>query len=96
MANYTQYLCIYDITASSLRRKVSRVLEGYGARVQKSAFECFLNRPRRLRLWQELEELELSEQDSIQLYQFSYGRTRSIGNRQKAPQDLSHHAVILS
>lgn len=42
MRNPTLYLICYDIVKDSRRGKVSRLLEGYGLRVQKSVFECVL------------------------------------------------------
>lgn len=36
------YLICYDITHDRRRDRVSRLLEGYGMRVQKSVFECVL------------------------------------------------------
>ena len=36
------YLICYDITNDRRRDRVSRLLEGYGMRVQKSVFECVL------------------------------------------------------
>jgi len=36
------YLICYDIANDRRRDRVSRLLEGYGMRVQKSVFECVL------------------------------------------------------
>lgn len=36
------YLICYDIVHDRRRDRVSRLLEGYGLRVQKSVFECVL------------------------------------------------------
>lgn len=41
--NKKLYLIIYDITDNKRRRKVSKILEKYGIRIQFSAFECELN-----------------------------------------------------
>lgn len=35
---------IYDISDNKRRLKVSKILSGYGKRVQKSAFECIINK----------------------------------------------------
>ena len=37
------YLVIYDICNDKIRRKIVKLLEAYGYRVQYSAFECSLN-----------------------------------------------------
>jgi CRISPR-associated protein Cas2 len=36
------YLICYDIVNNRRRDRVSRLLEGYGLRIQKSVFECVL------------------------------------------------------
>jgi len=36
------YLVCYDIVHDRRRDRVSRLLEGYGMRIQKSVFECVL------------------------------------------------------
>jgi len=38
------YLIAYDITNDSLRNQVYKYLSGWGRRVQKSVFECKLDR----------------------------------------------------
>ena len=37
------YLVCYDIVSDTRRNKVSKLLESYGLRVQKSVFECVLD-----------------------------------------------------
>ena len=37
------YLVCYDIVSDRRRNKVSKLLEAYGLRVQKSVFECVLD-----------------------------------------------------
>ena len=36
-------LIVYDIPDNKRRTKLSKFLEGYGRRVQKSVFECFIS-----------------------------------------------------
>ncbi len=36
------YLICYDVVNNRRRDRVSRLLEGYGLRIQKSVFECVL------------------------------------------------------
>lgn len=38
-AKFNCYLIIYDVTCNKMRNKLSKLLEGYGVRVQKSCFE---------------------------------------------------------
>ena len=42
MRNPTFYLVCYDIVDTNRRNRVSKLLQGYGLRVQKSVFECVL------------------------------------------------------
>jgi CRISPR-associated protein Cas2 len=53
------YVAVYDITDNRERRKVDRVLSGYGFRVQKSVFECRLTKATLGRLTYKLEKLNI-------------------------------------
>lgn len=48
------YLVSYDIASDKLRAKISKVLEGYGRRVQYSVFECDLTDKRYQELYAKL------------------------------------------
>lgn len=50
-------LVVYDIACDRLRRRLARLLAGYGERVQRSAFECRLRRRERRELEQRLRAL---------------------------------------
>lgn len=54
-----RYLVIYDIAKNRERHRVSKVLERYGLRVQKSAFETDLDRVRKSRLIEDLQRLSI-------------------------------------
>ena len=61
-------LIIYDICDDKRRRKVVKILESYGMRVQYSAFEVFINQKQYEQLIKKLlPELKLSE-DSLRTY----------------------------
>lgn len=90
------HLLIYDISEDKTRTKAAKIAEGYGVRVQKSAFECRLTRGLRKRLWTSLGELSLAEDDRIALYPLA----SSPANRRGAvvedePMSENHHAVVL-
>ncbi len=53
------YLCAYDISDDRERRRVDRLLSGYGFRRQKSLFLCRLTRAARRRLGAALKGLGL-------------------------------------
>lgn len=59
MAKSYEHLVVYDISDQRERTRVSKVLAGYGRRVQESVFECCLNRRLKEKLRHELEALSL-------------------------------------
>ena len=45
-----RYIVCYDITADKTRLKADKLLQGFGVRIQKSVFECWLNRGEKAKL----------------------------------------------
>jgi CRISPR-associated protein Cas2 len=95
MSRDSPYLLVYDITENRLRTRVAKVVEGYGVRVQKSAFECRLTRGMRARLWEALARFELGPEDAIALYRLAPGAPRALARRRPNPQSEERHCVIL-
>lgn len=63
------YLISYDISDDRFRTKASKLLQGYGRRVQKSVFECpNLTERQLLRIQGELDRLIDHETDSVRFY----------------------------
>lgn len=63
------YVISYDITENKVRNKVSKILEGYGKRIQYSVFECEINGKLFEKLYEQLLEQTInSETDSIKIY----------------------------
>ena len=60
-------LVIYDIENNRKRTKLSKMLEGYGFRIQKSAFEAMLSKKKYMKLIDELSPYGAGE-DSIRVY----------------------------
>lgn len=60
-------LIIYDIIDNNNRNRLAKYLKGYGVRVQKSAFEAYLDKKRRTRLIDGLHRF-VKERDSIRIY----------------------------
>ncbi len=58
----TRFLVCYDISHPKRLRRVAKVLEGYGSRLQFSVFECPLDKQRlaevRTKLWDVLRQDE--------------------------------------
>lgn len=83
------YVLIYDLSDDRERRRVAGLLQGYGFRVQWSAFECRLTRADRQRLLQRLQAMELRTGD-IRIYRLYDGaRHITIGSNgaRSAPDD---------
>jgi CRISPR-associated protein Cas2 len=66
-------LIIYDISDNKKRTRLAKLLNGYGFRIQKSAFEAILAKPKYAKMLQALEKL-IDEEDDIRIY-----RIRGIG-----------------
>lgn len=95
MVRPAKHLVVYDITDNRERRRVSKVLEGYGFRVQRSVFECLLNRSFKKKLKKNLAALELKT-GFILIYQLNNNNKRTaIGC---CPDDYSnedYHAFVV-
>ncbi len=65
------YLVCYDIVNNRRRNKVSKMLEAYGLRVQKSVFECVLDEKQHENLQKRLVKLLNKREDQIRFYPLS-------------------------
>ena len=61
-------LIIYDITDNKRRNRMAKFLEGYGVRVQKSAFEAHLTKRRYVAMLRRAEKIIDYETDSLRTY----------------------------
>ena len=64
-------LVIYDIPDDKRRVKLSDFLEGYGRRVQKSAFECFMSLDEMRKLYEKVKKRVKPEEDDVRFYWLS-------------------------
>ncbi len=62
------YLVTYDIPDDRRRTRIADLLEDYGARVQFSVFEVWLDETTHREMMTRLKELLVSESDSVRLY----------------------------
>lgn len=60
-------LVIYDVEENKKRTRIVHILESYGIRVQKSAFECHLDNRKMETLKKQLKKV-IGEDDSIRIY----------------------------
>ncbi|MEM9543148.1 MAG: CRISPR-associated endonuclease Cas2 [Cyanobacteria bacterium P01_E01_bin.42] len=65
------YLICYDITDNRRRTKVSKLLEAYGIRIQKSVFEATLTPPQFQTLTQKLQTTIDLNRDRLRFYPLS-------------------------
>lgn len=67
-----RYIVSYDISDDRLRSRIVKICEAYGQRVQKSVFECELNKAQIDAMTQKLEKTRkgkgYSSDDSIRIY----------------------------
>lgn len=61
-------MMIYDIVNNKRRRDMVKTLESFGVRVQKSAFECILDRRRYDRLLKRAPRCIDEKEDSLRIY----------------------------
>jgi CRISPR-associated protein Cas2 len=59
------YIVAYDICNPSRLRKVARICEDYGLRIQKSVFECDLSAELMKEMLERLKEVVEEKKDSI-------------------------------
>jgi CRISPR-associated protein Cas2 len=79
---------IYDIPDNKRRTKLATFLEGYGRRVQKSAFECFLSLDEMRALHRKVQKRVKPEEDNVRLYWIATDavpRTLTIGSHGPEP-----------
>jgi CRISPR-associated protein Cas2 len=81
------YAVVYDVTDDKERRRVDRILTGFGFRVQKSVFECRLGRGDKAQLVGQLTAIGLKT-GSVKLYRV-YGGTQAVvvGQPSASPDD---------
>lgn len=85
------YVISYDITDDALRRKIAKIMENYGTRVQYSVFECDISTKKYEALYRELLKIMLNDEDgSIRCYNLCancVGKFAVIGKK-KTPYGL--------
>ncbi len=62
-------LIIYDIISNKSRNKFSKLLLGYGFRIQKSAFEAVISKDKLIKLLAEIPRYINENEDGVRLYQ---------------------------
>jgi CRISPR-associated protein Cas2 len=94
MKGISDYAVVYDITADRERRKVEKTLKDYGFRIQKSVFECRMNKRSLQELIEQLEKLELST-GFVKIYKLEYSWKNCVIGEQKKKNIDEDHAFII-
>lgn len=85
-------LVIYDIIDNKRRTRLVKILEGFGFRVQKSAFEARLSERQYQKLLSSIEKYAIKD-DNIRNYKINgQGEIRSYGVKQ---EEIENEVLIL-
>ena len=71
-----RYVICYDICDAKRLQRIAKLLQSYGARVQKSVFECQLSNDRLERLRKKAEGVMDLQEDSLLIYHLPPSFTR--------------------
>ncbi len=94
MRGISDYAVIYDISSDRERKKIEKVLKNYGFRIQKSVFECRMNKRTKEELIETLEGLDI-ETGFVKIYKQEYSwKDCIIGKQKKKSIDLDNAYVI--
>ena len=81
-------LIIYDIVSNKRRVKFAKAMNGYGFRVQKSAFEALIEENLFQKLRKEIPKLIEPTEDSVRIYRMTgYGEVNLFGVNDKIEAD---------
>lgn len=95
MGRPSKHVVVYDITDDAERTRVAKVVEGYGIRVQKSAFEAHLTPGARAELERRLIELSLKS-GYVFIYRLdARSRRRAVGVVPSNPFDEANYAFVV-
>jgi CRISPR-associated protein Cas2 len=95
MARPASYVVVYDVTDDAERTRVAKVIEGFGVRVQKSAFECVLGRGARATLERRLGELQLKSGFVFLYRRDPRAKRLAIGAVPPNPFDEGNYAFVV-
>ena len=94
MRGISDHVVVYDISSDKERRKVVNILKEYGFRIQKSVFECRMNKRLRNELVKRLEKLSI-ETGFVKIYRLEYSlRNKAIGKGKKRTIDDGHAFIV--
>lgn len=94
MKGVVDFAVVYDISSDAERAKIDHMLKGFGFRVQKSVFECRLDRKGRGELLAKLKGLEIKT-GFVKVYRLEYqSRHEVVGAQSEDDIDGGHAFVV--
>ncbi|MCH8513847.1 MAG: CRISPR-associated endonuclease Cas2 [Kiritimatiellae bacterium] len=87
-------LVVYDIASPKRLRKVAKVMQSFGVRVQKSVFECDLGEADRERMLLQAEKVMVEEEDQVRLYRLSHRALHGVVRIGTPSSSLPEPAVV--
>lgn len=94
MRGVGEYAVVYDISNAHERRRIDRILKGFGFRVQKSVFECRMNRRMKTELFLKL-KTAAPETGCVKVYRLEYSSKNETFGRKKTESLDGGHAFIV-
>ena len=83
MKGVADYAVVYDISQDRERARVDKILKGFGFRIQKSVFECRLDKRGKQELIRKLENLKIKT-GFVKVYRLEYqSKSETIGNKKE-------------
>ncbi len=82
MKRIADYAVVYDISCDAERLRVDKTLKGFGFRVQKSVFECRLDKKGKEQLITKLRSLAIKT-GFIKIYRLEYSLQKEVIGEQK-------------
>lgn len=94
MRGVSDYAVVYDITSDKERNRVDKILKGFGFRIQKSVFECRLNKRGKEDLIEKLVALDI-QTGFVKLYRLEYSsKNEVIGKKENHDIDEGNAYII--
>jgi CRISPR-associated protein Cas2 len=91
---FSDYAIVYDISINRERSKVDKILKGFGFRIQKSVFECRLNRKTKNELIEKLNDLEIKS-GFVKIYRLEYSwKDCTIGQKKTDSQEEKSAFIV--
>jgi CRISPR-associated protein Cas2 len=94
MRGISDYAVVYDISADRERRRIEKILKNYGFRIQRSVFECRMDKRTKEELFERLEGLDITT-GFVKIYKQEYSwKDCIIGTKKKKNIDDDNAFVI--